>query len=743
MKRFRDGIIGFILGSILCSSIGYAASTLEVDFLPLKYFFDGVEKRPSKDLQGFIYNDRTYVPLRFIAESMGKEVSWEDETNSIFIGNNREAVEKDVYTSKRIQAYGEWVYYIEGDLENHNLFKIRKDGVMKTRLNDAFVKNFCVVDDWIYFVEEKYDEITSIGKMEFYRMKLDGSRKAKIDEAERINSFFIQDGIIYYIVELSKWGSGNQLYKINTDGTYKELVYVEPIRSNIGMRDGWLYFISNDIGVEKISLKGSKKNLRVIKESVKTATMAGDWIYYTVSPTGNMYKIKTDGTSKTLLLDKKVNSKVVIGDWIYYIEEGTVSDTSDWKLRRIKIDKTEDTLIIEGIKDFIIKGDWIYFTDRYSNANLYKMTLDGSNKKLIYSHVDSLEAICDNYAIVYNKDSNKKLIRTDILHYDEVSPEEILAEENMKENQTALKKEVKNLIHRGYEMVKGEKIVEDEDMIYFINYEDNMSLYKMDKNGDNKVKLSDGGVTSLAIAENWIYYNVNNSKEYPHNSELYKMKTDGREKRKIVDGDSIRSYYVINDTIIYLAEETNLVESNIGIRLNRRVKKIYRTDTDGTDKQLINDDGPTDIQIQGDDIFYVKSGSWYLYKSDFEKNNDIQMNREITEDIQLQDNWIYYRNRYRNSTIYKIRNDGMGRQSLSDLPVKEMIVKGEWIYYIDSIGNSAKIYKIKTDGTSEIQISSKERVRELIGVVGEWIYYEDKEGKMKRLKVDGSTVQEI
>lgn len=37
---------------------------------------------------GFVYEGTTYVPLRFMAESLGKEVAWDGKTSSIFVGRN-------------------------------------------------------------------------------------------------------------------------------------------------------------------------------------------------------------------------------------------------------------------------------------------------------------------------------------------------------------------------------------------------------------------------------------------------------------------------------------------------------------------------------------------------------------------------------------------------------------------------------------------------------------------------------
>ncbi|MED0681072.1 stalk domain-containing protein [Aneurinibacillus thermoaerophilus] len=75
---------GFLAGAIFCSGAAYAASSIKVDFLPLKYYFDGEQKTTSKP--GFIYNGTAYVPLRFFSESLGKEVEWDPKTLSIYVG---------------------------------------------------------------------------------------------------------------------------------------------------------------------------------------------------------------------------------------------------------------------------------------------------------------------------------------------------------------------------------------------------------------------------------------------------------------------------------------------------------------------------------------------------------------------------------------------------------------------------------------------------------------------------------
>lgn len=83
-KRVLLLFLGMLLGGLIFSSIAFA-STLNVQFIPLKYFVNGQAKTTLPGQQAFIYNGRTYVPLRFLAESLGCGVDWDRTTSSILI----------------------------------------------------------------------------------------------------------------------------------------------------------------------------------------------------------------------------------------------------------------------------------------------------------------------------------------------------------------------------------------------------------------------------------------------------------------------------------------------------------------------------------------------------------------------------------------------------------------------------------------------------------------------------------
>ncbi|KRF10745.1 peptidylprolyl isomerase [Paenibacillus sp. Soil787] len=86
--KVKGLIVGLTIGSVLSGTAAFATnSQIEVAFRSLKYMFDGVEKAPS-EAKGFIYEGSTYVPLRFVSEALGKKVEWDEENETIWIGNN-------------------------------------------------------------------------------------------------------------------------------------------------------------------------------------------------------------------------------------------------------------------------------------------------------------------------------------------------------------------------------------------------------------------------------------------------------------------------------------------------------------------------------------------------------------------------------------------------------------------------------------------------------------------------------
>lgn len=89
--QFKSFAIGFVCCAMLGATTAYAAvgsAKIDVFFKDLKYLFNGVPQAPEPGKQGFVYKGTTYVPIRFVGEAMGKEVDWDEWTETIRISDD-------------------------------------------------------------------------------------------------------------------------------------------------------------------------------------------------------------------------------------------------------------------------------------------------------------------------------------------------------------------------------------------------------------------------------------------------------------------------------------------------------------------------------------------------------------------------------------------------------------------------------------------------------------------------------
>gem|GEM_PF-7067664 len=88
MKRYtlrHKLILSTLLLFFLITGVAYGSNTskIEVSFENLKYLIQGKQVQADAKAPGFIYKGTTYVPLRFIGESLGQEVIWDGKSKTI------------------------------------------------------------------------------------------------------------------------------------------------------------------------------------------------------------------------------------------------------------------------------------------------------------------------------------------------------------------------------------------------------------------------------------------------------------------------------------------------------------------------------------------------------------------------------------------------------------------------------------------------------------------------------------
>ncbi|NLW48758.1 MAG: DUF5050 domain-containing protein, partial [Firmicutes bacterium] len=105
---------------------------------------------------------------------------------------------------------GDWIYYSNSSDEWGLLYKVKTDGTQKTKLTDYPVKFINVLDEWVYFSDNLFNEISYLIKI-----KTDGTNQTIISE-EPAYGVILNDNWIYY--------SNRFIYRMDKDGGNKSKI---------------------------------------------------------------------------------------------------------------------------------------------------------------------------------------------------------------------------------------------------------------------------------------------------------------------------------------------------------------------------------------------------------------------------------------------------------------------------------------------------------------------------------------
>ena len=108
LNKIKYTTLGFILGAILFMGLGFIyansnAKEILAHFNNIKITVNGQQvEMDDDDVKPFIYEGRTMVPLRFVAEALGADVGWDSKTKTAIINskNNNTLQEKEVIINK-------------------------------------------------------------------------------------------------------------------------------------------------------------------------------------------------------------------------------------------------------------------------------------------------------------------------------------------------------------------------------------------------------------------------------------------------------------------------------------------------------------------------------------------------------------------------------------------------------------------------------------------------------------------
>jgi len=132
-----------------------------------------------------------------------------------------------------------------------------------------------------------------------------------------------------------------------------------------------------------------------------------------------------------------------------------------------------------------------------------------------------------------------------------------------------------------------------------------------------------------------------------------------------------------------------------------------------------------------DQWIYFKEGG-YLSKIKVDGTEKTILDKDWLQNIILQGDWIYYIDFQDQSKIYKMKNDGSEKQAITPYAVNEMIVVGNWVYHTDFVGN---LYCISINGSDYKRIQLDDRISSLLGMIGDSLYFTGKAGQTKSTKI--------
>lgn len=103
-KKYKQLVIGITLGALIFGGVSVATNglkSIDVMYNNIKIAVDG--KEVKTDSEPFIYEGRTYVPIRVVSEALGADIDWNDKTKTVEIfKDGRPEPSKEVNVEEKV-----------------------------------------------------------------------------------------------------------------------------------------------------------------------------------------------------------------------------------------------------------------------------------------------------------------------------------------------------------------------------------------------------------------------------------------------------------------------------------------------------------------------------------------------------------------------------------------------------------------------------------------------------------------
>ncbi|MEG2348814.1 MAG: DUF5050 domain-containing protein [Clostridia bacterium] len=289
---------------------------------------------------------------------------------------------------------------------------------------------------------------------------------------------------------------------------------------------------------------------------------------YTYEPVNSLSKVQTDGFGdKTLFQNCGLSDIQVNNNYIYGIKS-----TGIYRLN--KITNKMEMLVEKDVKKYKLYNNYIYYISGDNNSLSFMNTEDNTIKNTDINDVSEMLIDDNNIFIASDKKTKKTLIKYD------------------KQGQN--KQDICIDINVSY-------IIQDAKNIYFVNKNDSNKIYSLSKSGGDPVKVADissvsdkgpikeiDGAKYMFVDSNFLYYiNVEDG------NTLWKINLDTKESMKVIsvaveilqNTESTVFYKIKNEMGVYLFNYNTNFVAQVS---KRKIKEFYVDTTSKIDKNSNN-----------------------------------------------------------------------------------------------------------------------------------------------------------
>jgi hypothetical protein len=124
-KRLQGFLAGILIGTLLMGGVAYAAGAqaLQATFHNIKLVVDGNTITPTdasgNAVEPFIVNGTTYLPVRAVADALGKEVYWDGPNWTVYLGNMGGALQTPTLRLQDAVNIGDHLSELKSPVDNY------------------------------------------------------------------------------------------------------------------------------------------------------------------------------------------------------------------------------------------------------------------------------------------------------------------------------------------------------------------------------------------------------------------------------------------------------------------------------------------------------------------------------------------------------------------------------------------------------------------------------------------------